>query len=154
MTKQEFAARAMDMQQTLYRVSATLLRRECDREDAVQEALVTALAKLPSLRKEEAFRAWLIRILINACHDILRRSSREVYPETMPEPAQPDEPIGLLALFHRLDETYRLPMTLHYIEGWDLRETARILHRPLGTVKSQLMRGRRQLKELMEQEGK
>lgn len=154
MTKQEFAARAMDMQQTLYRVSATLLRRECDREDAVQEAIATALAKLPSLRREEAFRAWLIRILINACYDILRRSSREVYPETMPETAQPTEEIGLLSLFHQLDETYRLPMTLHYVEGWNLRETAQLLHRPVGTIKSQLMRGRRQLKELMEQEEK
>lgn len=155
MTKQEFAARAMALEQTLYRVAATLLRQECDREDAVQEALATALSRLHTLRSEDAFRAWLIRILINACYDILRTHQREICPDTLPETAAvQDEAIGLFALFHQLDERYRLPMVLHYVEGYDLKETARMLHRPVGTVKSQLMRGRRKLSELMEKEEK
>lgn len=65
MTHEEFARQVVEMQDTLYHVSATLLRRECDREDAVQEAIATALTKLTALREERAFSAWIIRILIN-----------------------------------------------------------------------------------------
>ncbi len=86
-----------------------------------QEFAARALAHLSSLKKDEAFNAWLTRILINACYDILRRSQREVYPDTIPETtATQQEDIGLFELFHRLDERYRLPMVLHYVEGWDL----------------------------------
>ena len=65
MTHEEFARQVVEMQDTLYHVSATLLRRECDREDAVQEAIATALTKLTALREDRAFPAWIIRILIN-----------------------------------------------------------------------------------------
>ena len=55
MTHEECARQVVEMQDTLYHVSATLLRRECDREDAVQEAIATALTKLTALREESAF---------------------------------------------------------------------------------------------------
>ena len=47
MDRDEFAARVVGMRDTLYRVSATLLRREADREDAISEAIAKALVKLP-----------------------------------------------------------------------------------------------------------
>ena len=155
MTHEEFARRVVEMQDTLYHVSATLLRRECDREDAVQEAIATALTKLTALREERAFPAWIIRILINECYTMLRRKKREILLETLPEQANTQaEEESLYDLFLKLEERYRLPMVLHYVEGYSLQEVAQILRRPEGTIKTQLLRGRRILKTLRDEEEK
>lgn len=153
MTKEDFARRATAMRDQLYRVSATLLRRECDREDAVQEALLTALRRLSALRSEEKFEPWLMRILINTCYDQLRRAKREITVDTIPDVyAAPEGGTDLFRYFHQMADKYRLPMVLHYVEGYEVREVARMLRLPEGTVKSRLMRGRAMLKKQLEEE--
>lgn len=153
MDKEAFGAQAMAMRDTLYRVSATLLRREADREDAVSEAIAKALVKLPGLRRPEAFQAWMIRILINECYNILRHNKREISVEEVPDVYfAPVDSRELYRAFHALEEKYRLPMVLHYVEGYSVEEVARMLRRPEGTIKSQLMRGRKMLRETLDGE--
>ena len=153
MDREEFAARAMAMRDSLYRVSATLLIREADREDAVSEAIAKALVKLPGLRNPEAFSSWMIRILINECYNIMRRNKREIAVETVPDVYfAPEDSRELYQAFHALEEKYRLPMVLRYVEGYSVEEVARMLRRPEGTIKSQLMRGRKQLRETLDGE--
>src|SRR3990172_1628416 len=65
----------------LYAVARLILREADLAEDAVQEALVRAWQKLPSLRDPDRFDAWLYRLVINDCADQgrqLRRRSAEV----------------------------------------------------------------------------
>ena len=141
------------MRDTLYRVSATLLSREADREDAVSEAIAKALVKLPGLRRPEAFQSWMIRILINESYNILRRNKREISVEEVPDVYfAPEDSRELYKAFLALEEKYRLPMVLHYVEGYDVDEVARMLRRPEGTIKSQLMRGRKKLREILDGE--
>ena len=153
MDKEAFGARVMEMRDTLYRISATLLRREADREDAVSEAIAKALIKLPGLRKPEAFQAWMIRILINECYNTIRRNRREIAVEQVPDVYfAPEDSRELYKAFLALEEKYRLPMVLHYVEGYNVDEVARMLRRPEGTIKSQLMRGRKMLREMLDEE--
>lgn len=148
MTNEDFAARIMQLQGTLYRVTCTLLREHADREDAVQSAIEKAWRRLASLRDESSFRPWLLRILVNECRTILRRQQRlmpiEILPDLpAPETADPD----LYRFFTSLPDTLRLTMVLHYVEGYDVKEVARIQHIPVNTVKSRLLRGREKLRE-------
>ncbi len=153
MTQEEFAHRIVAMQDTLYRVSATLLPQLCDREDAVQEAIIKAWQKQSSLRHDYALRAWVVRILINECYTLLRRRTREEATGTLPEwEAAPDAPHDLYRLFTTLDEKYRLPMVLYYVEGYCVEEAARMLQLPQGTFKSRLHRGRQLLKDHLDLE--
>ena len=153
MDKEVFGARVMEMRDTLYRVAATLLRREADREDAVAEAIAKALDKLPGLRKPEAFQSWMIRILINECYNTIRRNRREIAMEQVPDVYfAPEDSRELYNAFLALEEKYRLPMVLHYVEGYNVDEVARMLRRPEGTIKSQLMRGRKMLREMLDEE--
>lgn len=146
MTHEEFAQRIVDMQQMLYRVSSSLLPQLCDREDAVQSCIEKAWHKQDGLRDETRLQAWVVRILINECYAILRRRKLEVPMETMPEPpAPPGVNLGLHYFFADLPEKLRLPMVLHYLEGYDICEIARILRVPAGTVKSRLSRGRERM---------
>ena len=77
MTQAEFVRRVVAMEDTLYRVSTTLLPQLCDRQDAVQSAIEKALRKREKLRDPNALEAWLTRILINECYLILRSRKRE-----------------------------------------------------------------------------
>lgn len=148
MTDDAFAQAIVAMQDTLYRVSFSLLRQEQDRLDAVQEALAKAWEKRGALRDEGYLRTWVVRILINECRNIQRRQGRAAAfaaqgdTENPPPDADPDVHAALLALPTAL----RMPTVLHYIEGYSLQEIAGILRIPLGTVGTRLHRARKQLK--------
>ena len=148
MTSNEFAARIVQMQGTLYRVSCTLLREHADREDAVQSAIEKAWRKRGMLRDAGRLKPWVTRILVNECYAILRRQRRETPVEEFPEapvPAGADP--DLYRFFTGLPDTLRLTMVLHYLEGWDVKAVARIQRIPVNTVKTRLARGREKMKD-------
>lgn len=149
MTSDEFSTRIVAMMQTLYRISYAQLPQSCDRDEAVQETLYKAWQKRGQLKDERFMQTWVIRILLNECHNIQRKRSRELPLEELPERVAPEgaDPELHDALLG-LDETLRLPIILHYIEGFSVSEIAQILHWPQGTVKSRMMRGRQALKNV------
>ena len=154
MTGEAFAKAVTEMTQTLYRVSCSQLPNEADREDAVQEALRRAWEKRGSLRNEEYLRTWVVRILLNVCHDIQREGKRMIPAEEIPGPDVPsaEEPVDLKECLLRLDERERIPILLYYLEGFDIGEIAAVLRIPRGTVKSRLHRGRDQLRTICREE--
>jgi len=153
LTSEEFAKRIVAMMQTLYRVSYSQLSQSSDREDAVQECLCKAWQKRKQLKDERYMQTWVIRILINECHNIQKRNKRESVTDNLPErTAPPDSDIELHDALLQLDETLRLPILLHYAEGFSIKEVAQILRIPQGTVKTRMMRGRQELKKLLSEE--
>ncbi len=148
MTSDDFASRIVALQGTLYRVTCAILREHADREDAVQSAIEKAWRKQGFLREEGKFEGWVVRILINECYAILRRQKRETPVEALPDmPAPPTANPNLYRFFTNLPDKLQLTMVLHYVEGYDVREIARMLRIPAGTVKTRLMRGREKMKQ-------
>ena len=141
MNRTDFILRVRECERRLYRVARTMLHSDADCEDAVQEALLKAWAKRGSLREERFFETWLIRILINECKNIYRRKPRaqSEIPETLAAPPTDGE---LMDALMNLPPKFRIPMELHYIEGYAINEIARMLFIPDGTVKWRLSRGR------------
>ena len=154
MTKEEFAKRITAMTGTLYRVSYGLLKNETDREEAVQETILRAWEQLASLRQELFFQTWVVRILINRCYAIGRETARLVSLEEIrrADVPAPEEETDLHRAILALGTELRLPVILHYIEGYDLREVGEVLDIPLGTVKSRLHRARHLLRHFLEKE--
>lgn len=152
MTDDAFVRQVLDMRETLYRVSYGLLSSEQDRYDAVQECLTKAFEKRRTLRQPEYLRTWVTRILINECHSIGRRNKRVTPMEHLPEPAQTrpadaDQEVhdALLALPAKL----RLPIMLHYMEGYAIKEIAEMLRLPQGTVSTRLRRARLEMRQML-----
>ena len=110
--------------------------------------------KRASLKNDHHLQTWVIRILINVCHDIQRERKRLIPTEKISEPVihAPTDTVDLRNCLFQLDERERIPIMLHYIEGYEVREIAAILRIPQGTVKSRLDRGRRQLKDICREE--
>jgi len=150
MTSGEFSERIVSMMQTLYRISCSQLSQRCDRDDAVGECLLKAWQKRHQLRDERYMQTWVVRILINECHNINKKRSRTSSLDEIPDSAAPaDADHELRDALLGLDESLRLPILLYYIEGYSVKEVAKILRIAQGTVKSRMSRGRQKLKEVI-----
>ena len=152
MTRTDFIRRVRACERRLYRVARTMLSSEADCEDAVQEALLKAWSKLDALREEAYFETWLIRILINQCKTLYRRrpSDTAVISEDIPCPESGQSP--LLEALESLPSKPRIVLELHYIEGYNVKECARMLGVPEGTVKWRLHQGRKLLAQAIGEE--
>lgn len=151
MNSQEFACQIIDMTQTLYRVAYAQLPQKSDREDAVQEALKRAWEKREQLQNPEYLQTWVIRILLNVCHNMQKHNKRVLPRDDVPLSAQ-DHPPELRDALLSLEEKFRMPILLHYIEGYSVLQTAAMLRLPQGTVKTRLRIGREKLKDTLREE--
>jgi len=115
--------------------------------DAVQDGLIRAWRDLPGLRDPERFDAWLRRLVVNSCLDLLRRRRRrvrEVELSPLHILSAPDQSSALAdreevdQALKRLDPNHRAVVALHYLLGMPLHEVAASLRIPIGTAKSRL----------------
>jgi RNA polymerase sigma-70 factor, ECF subfamily len=145
-----------------------------DAGDLVQETLLRACRSYASLRDAKAGSRWLRTILTNVWRDHLRKDGRE--PEAVPVDTEEtfslyrtladEDPfpysdtlhIDFLGAFsehdvhvvlERLPPLYRAPLVLRYVEGFSTKEIADMLDLPVGTVLSQLHRGRQRFEREM-----
>ncbi|CAL9440281.1 ECF RNA polymerase sigma factor SigR [Actinosynnema sp. ALI-1.44] len=150
----------------LYALARRLCRDEA--EDLVQECLLRAFRAFGSLRDDDAGGGWLRAILTNVWRDRVRadlRSPREtpvgdvedfsLYRTLVEEDPFPYSDClhhdflaafdadDVHAVLDRLPDRYRAPLVLRYVEGVPTKSIARLLGLPLGTVLSQLHRGRK-----------
>lgn len=146
MTRETFTDLILDSEPTLYRVSMSMLRNEKDCEDAVQTAILTAYEKLDTLKKQEYFKTWLVRILINACNRQLKQKRKQTelceYPQTLVSAEEVEVHLAIEKLPPKIRET----VVLYYIEQFSVKEIKQILKIPEGTVKSRLSKGRQLLR--------
>ena len=152
MDKDTFARQVTDLQGGLYRVAASYLRGESDRLDAVSEAITRAWEKRHTLRDEGLFRTWITRILIRECVNIQRRQKRSVPVDALPEAESEPEDERIAALreaLAQLPQRQRTMTVLHYMEGYDVREVARIMGTTKSAVCAGLSRARARLRALM-----
>lgn len=150
MDERWFSERVERARDKLFRIAYSILHNEQDCADAFQEALLKAWQNLDKLRQPQYFDTWLVRILINECKRI--HAYRRRMPVSAPGWDLPPEDIPLHDALKALDERYRLPLVLHYMEGYSLEEIAYLLRVPSGTVKSRMYAGRKALRNLLEEE--
>jgi RNA polymerase sigma-70 factor, ECF subfamily len=153
-----FAALAADAIARLDAAARLILRDPDLARDAVQEACIRAWRDLPWLRDPDKFDAWLHRLTVNACLDVLRRRKRRpVEVELTPViVASVDDASSLIAQRDSLDRAlralepeWRAIVVLHYYLGMPLPEVADALGIRLGTAKSRLHRSLSILRSVM-----
>ena len=150
-----FQAKALQLERLMFHVSWSMLGREPDCADAVQEALTRAWQRRSSLRNPEKFKPWLMRILVNTCNDILRRQSRQTLladEELLSQEDTPSDPLSVREAIDCLKPEWRTVILLHYLEGCSVSEIAQMLQIPQGTVKSRLLYARKRLCALMKED--
>lgn len=154
MKQQQFVTEVLAAEKQLYGIARSMLKREVDCEDAIQNTLLRAYANLKTLRNDKFFRTWLTRILINECYRILKKERHLVPYEEAENKSKEweNEYSEVYEALMTLKEPYRLAFVLHYIEGYSVKETARILKISETNAKQRLLRARSQLKEILKGE--
>jgi RNA polymerase sigma-70 factor (ECF subfamily) len=135
-------------------VHGVLLSRvpRADVEDLVQDVFVTALQQLHGLREAGAFGGWLATIARNRATDFLRRAPRttELPPDLAAANSDRTEALMVLAVIRTLPDAYRETLTLRFVEGMTGPEIAACTGLTEGSVRVNLHRGMKQLKERLE----
>jgi len=158
-------------QDMIYSQAFRMIGEEESADDASQTAFISAYNHLSSFRGG-SFKAWLLRIVTNACYDELRRRKRrptvpleplddtgeEVEsPRWMVDPAeQPEDRIQRLELqraiqhcLDRLPDEFRSTVVMVDIQGLDYSEASQAIGKPIGTIKSRLARARLRLRDCL-----
>ena len=145
--EQLFTEKLLESEQMLYRIACALLRSEADRQDAMQETALKAWQNQSRLREERFFKTWISRIMVNECHNLYRKSKRWIPMGTMPEqPAQENDAPEIRLMLDSLPEKQRIPLVLHYLEGFSLEEIVEVQHTTLAMVKYRMHQARKALR--------
>jgi RNA polymerase sigma-70 factor, ECF subfamily len=140
----------------VYRIAVRILPDSCRAADIAQEAFVTAWRRLPEIKAEQAFAAWLYRITVTRALSALR-AVRPYVPldelaaasDRFPGPEEHALADGLAAALrcalNRLTPEQRACWVLREMEGLSYEEVATVLHTTPGAVRGRLHRARPQL---------
>ena len=143
MTKEKFTSLVLDCEETLYRISVSMLKSEKDAEDATQTAILKAYEKISTLREERYFKTWLVRILINICKKQLRNKGNFTqFQDDYSSLGISFEYIEVRTAIESLPLKIRQVVVLYYLEQFSTKEISSILKIPKGTVLSRLSKGR------------
>lgn len=158
-------------QDLAFNVAMRMLSDSDVAEDVTQTAFLSAYRNLDSFRGG-SFKAWVMRMVTNACYDELRRRQR--HPTTPLEPVDdeddaiespawmaddgpsPEEQLdrrelnrALARCLQGLEDDFRAVVVMVDVQGMDYLEVSAALNKPLGTIKSRLARARLKLRDCL-----
>lgn len=152
MNKNKFGELILHSQDSLYRIAKSILYKDDDCYDAIQEAIIKGFTNLHSLKNDKYAKTWLIRILINECNEILRHNSKEDYldDKTFEISYEAQDYSFLYEAVMKLSKEYRICIVLFYIEGYKIKEIASIINSTESAVKKRLSRAKQKLRDYLE----
>lgn len=142
-----------------YRLAGGMLQDHQAAQDAVQDAAFKAWRKLRQLRDGSEMRPWFLGIVANECRSIRRSRWTAVTKLLLPQKAESVSTdavltsISLRRALQALDEKKRLALVLHWYLDLPLDEIAAITGSSVHAVEGQLQRGKRELRQRMEEQG-
>jgi RNA polymerase sigma-70 factor (ECF subfamily) len=163
----------VDRWQSLYRIAMRQLENRADAEDAVQDAFLSAYRYLDQFKRQARMSTWVTTIVINSARMKLRRRPRKVHV-ALSDQSQDDDSEPMLEMLRdrrpnpeevsqrnelteralrfttQISPTLRRTFQLRHVYGLSIRDTAKVLGVPNGTVKAQTARARAKLKLLMQ----
>jgi RNA polymerase sigma-70 factor (ECF subfamily) len=144
----------------MFNICMRMMRNFSEAEDLLQESFTEAFSKLDSFRYESSFGAWLKKIVVNKCINSLKRKKISLVlldnlQDIDIEAEQYDvenhelEVNKVREAIEQLPDGYRVIFSLYSLEGYDHLEIAEILGISESTSKSQYMRAKNKLKEIL-----
>ncbi len=139
----------------MFRVAKSILNNNADAEDAVSESIIKSYTNLHTLKKQESFKPWIMKILVRECYKILKKRRSIDYYDVMPDipVIDTDNTQILWTYVNQLPYEFRSVVVLFYYEDMSIKYIAKTLSLSQGTVKSRLSRARAKLKLLLEDNG-
>ncbi len=144
------------------RVATAITRNQTNAADVVQETFIRVFLYIGNFDINRPFEPWFYRILVNECNRYLKKDRQTLpisdYIENNPMFIEEDthsfmEYEFLYEAIGKLKDINRIPIILKYLKGFKEAEIAEILGVKQNTIKSRLLKGRRELKFRLDQFG-
>jgi len=145
----------------MFNICYRMLNNRTDAEDMLQEIFSDAFSRLKSFRFDSTIGAWLKRITVNKCiNEINRKKTKLEFVEEIPEiiSREEEEKMGLSvdkvkSAMEVLPNGSRIVFSLYLLEGYDHEEIGQILNISESTSKTQFMRAKQKVKEILISQG-
>jgi RNA polymerase sigma-70 factor (ECF subfamily) len=154
-----------DYKGLVYHVIRRMVYDEAFHDDLFQDAFINIFTSLWKFKGRSKLATWIYSVTANTCLNHLRKSMRARQysldewlasePERLSEFANHTDPVEpgtaeiLENALQRLPPRFRMPIALYYIENMSYKEIAECLRIPIGTVKTNLYRGLRQMRDTL-----
>ena len=145
----------------MFNVCYRMMNNREKAEDMLQEAFTQAFLKLDTFRHESNFGSWLKRIVINTCINAINKKKveltycEEIYQYEIQEEEEAEVQFSVANItnaMEKLPEGGRMVFSLYLLEGYDHVEISQILKITESTSKSQLMRAKRRIIEILKEQ--
>lgn len=163
MTNGSFEQRLVDIQPNLYNFAYMLTSNRDDACDLVQDTTLKVLSSQDKYIDNVNFRGWVMTIMrnifINQYRKMVRNAtvvdrSADLYQLNLPQDSGFETPEGTITVIeinnvlNSISDDYRIPFKMH-LAGYKYTEIAKVIHLPLGTVKSRIFFARKRLQILL-----
>ncbi len=135
---------------SILRFAYAYLKNRAEAEDIAQDVFITYIENSPLCETEGKKKAWLMKVTANKCKTLLSSVWKKRVTEISDDLLyMPQENAGLLRFVLSLEKKYRIPIHLHYYEGYSIEEISRLMDIKVATVGTWLARGRKKLKDMI-----
>lgn len=147
----------------MYNTAFRILKDTQEAEDIMQEAFLSAFTKMHTLENRAMFSAWLKRITINLSIGALKKGNRlqkvsiDTIPYSLSETEETDKTEDtqmkaeeIIKTLQELKSSYRIVLSLHFIEGYDYDEISEIMSLTQGNVRTLISRGKESLRKKLQ----
>jgi RNA polymerase sigma-70 factor (TIGR02954 family) len=148
-------------EEKLYYTALSYVDQKEDALDVIQETAYKAYLSIKQLKHPEFFSTWLFRILINECYQVLKKRKRivpfeekELLKRLNHHSTEIDNPIDLTEALSQLNYSYQTAIILYYYHDLPIKQISEVMEKPVGTIKTYLHRGKKQLKDELERRAK
>ena len=136
----------------LYLIAKTRLKSEDDIADVIQDTIIICYNNIRFLRKENSFKSWAIKILINNCNKIYKNPNNTNISiecnninEFLGTPENTDEKLNFEDLIRDLNTEEQLILTLHFYSRFTTKEISKITKIKENTIKSKISRAKEKI---------
>ncbi|MBY0122111.1 sigma-70 family RNA polymerase sigma factor [Bacillus sp. S/N-304-OC-R1] len=137
----------------LLKIAFSYLRNEDDAMEALQEVTFRAYRSIHKVKEAQYFSTWLIRIMLNYCHDQAQKKKRiaeNSLLDNLAETTDPNQTLEIQEALEKIDSRCREVIILKYYHDLRIKDIAEILESPESTIKTWLYKGLKALRSQME----
>lgn len=154
--EQAFTNIIISIEADLYKIARMRLACEDDINEAVQETIIQTFKSIKKIKKPEFFKTWIIRVLINKCNKVYKKSRNNNYIEYNEaintsynnEDESNIRNLDFLLLIKNLNYNERISLILYYQENLTTKEISKLLKEPESTIRNRISRAKAKLKNI------
>lgn len=156
--KNEFCENIRLYEKSMYSLAFSIVKNNADAAEVISESILRAYKNIQTLKKADSFKPWILRIIHNTAVEMIRKNSKIIPIDELNNAVQESNEneiatnLTLKSAVEQLRQPYRTIVVLFYYENLSVSKIAQITDSNAVTVKQQLSRARKMLREALKED--